>query len=105
MTLHFLAAHVRLVYELGGVFLGFGIIIVIAAFLMAYFDELSFEDAIYFSLITALTVGFGDLSPRSRGARIVSVVLSAMGVLFMGIMVGIVVHSLHVAIEATGWPE
>jgi voltage-gated potassium channel len=100
MIVEFFGRHLSLVYEMSGVFGALGAMIFVGGLLIAYFDRVSLEDAIYFAFITAFTVGIGDLAPKSRGARIITVLLSAMGLLLMGIAVAIAVHALHTAIEA-----
>ncbi len=93
----FLSTHASLVYELSGVFALFGVLIFVGGVLISRFDEISLEDAVYFAFITAFTVGFGDVSPRSRGARIVTVFIAFSGLLLVGITVAIAVHTLEVA--------
>ena len=102
MLYAFAAAHLGLLYELGGVFLVFFAAICVGGVLISRFDGVSLEDAIYFAFITAFTVGFGDLAPKSRGARIVAVLLSLLGVLLVGIAVAISVNALDIALAARG---
>lgn len=45
--------------------------------------ELSFGDALYLSLVTLATVGYGDITPHSAPARVVVVVEVVMGVLLL----------------------
>ena len=91
-----------LLYELGGVFVLFAAIICLAGVLISRFDALPLSDAIYFAFITAFTVGFGDVTPKSRGARIVTVVLAFLGVILVGIAVAVAVHALEMAMEGRG---
>jgi voltage-gated potassium channel len=54
------------------------------------------------AFITALTVGFGDVAPRSRGARVVSVILAFLGLILVGILVAVSVHALDIALKSGG---
>jgi len=48
----------------------------------------SFGDALWLSFVTATTVGYGDLAPITAGGRIVSAVISIMGLGFLGMLAG-----------------
>lgn len=51
-------------------------------------------DALYWSFITASTVGYGDIRPRRRLSKFLSIVIAFVGLIFTGIMVAIAVDSL-----------
>lgn len=59
-------------------------------------------DAFYWSCITALTVGYGDIRPMSRKARVLAVFITLVGLMFSGILVAVTLQaagkafSLHV---------
>ncbi len=99
--IHFLHAHANLVLELGALIIGLIAFVIVAGVLIARLDGISTEDGIYFAFITALTVGFGDFVPRSRGARTLSVILATIGIVIFGIIVSVTVHALDIAIEAS----
>ena len=100
MAFDFLITHTSMLYEFAGAFVAFGVLVGVCAVLIARFDRIPLEDALYFSFITAFTVGFGDLSPRSRGARAVAVLLAFAGVILVGIVVAVTVHSLDLVLAA-----
>jgi len=98
----FIAAHLGLLYELSGVILILIAVVAVSAALISRFDRIPLEDAIYFAFITTLTVGFGDVVPRSRGARIVTVILAAFGLILAGVAVAVAVHALDIVLTARG---
>ena len=102
MFREFLAAHLGLLYELGGVIVILVAVIGVAGVLISRFDRISLEDAIYFAFITAFTVGFGDVAPRSRGARVVTVLLALFGLILVGVVVAVAVHALDIVLTARG---
>ena len=58
--------------------------------------------ALYWSFITATTVGYGDIRPVSRGARIVAVIIAICGLVLFGIIVAIVVQATTEAVRLHG---
>ena len=101
MIWDFLAAHLTLLYEFSGTLAAFALVIALAGVLISRFDKLPLGESIYFAFITAFTVGFGDIAPKSKGARVVTIVLSFFGLLLAGIVVAVAVHALDVALHVT----
>ncbi len=99
MFREFIATHFLLFYELVGVFFIFAVAILIFGVLFARFERVPLGDAIYFAFITAFTVGFGDITPKSKGARIIAVVLAFLGLILMGVAVAVAVHALDIVLE------
>ena len=102
MSIEFLAAHLGLLYELSGVFVILAAVIGVSGAMISRFDRIPLEDAIYFAFITAFTVGFGDVAPRSRGARVVTVLVALFGLLLVGVAVAVAVHALDIVLKGRG---
>jgi len=100
MLRDFFAAHLGLLYELSGAFVVLILVIAVSGVLISRFDKIPLQDAIYFSFLTALTVGLGDITQKTRGARIVTVVLAFLGLVLVGIAVAVAVHALDLALYA-----
>lgn len=47
---------------------------------MMYFEKMTFRDALWWSFVTAATVGYGDLSPVTQAGRITAAVLMIIGI-------------------------
>lgn len=58
--------------------------VVMAAFAMTYFEGMAFRDALWWSFVTATTVGYGDLSPASGAGRVVAALLMLVGIGLIG---------------------
>lgn len=58
--------------------------ILLAAVAMTYFEHMSFRDALWWSFVTATTVGYGDLSPASGIGRIIACCLMLVGIGLIG---------------------
>ena len=54
-------------------------------------------DALYWSFITATTVGYGDLKPTGKMSKVLAVLIAFTGLIFTGIIVAIALQS---ALEA-----
>lgn len=67
--------------------------------LVAKREKWHWLDGIYFSMITATTVGYGDIRPVSRISRLLSIFMSLIGLLLTGIVVGIAVKSASFSFE------
>ena len=52
----------------------------------AFEKNLGFADALWWSVVTVTTVGYGDISPVTLGGRIVGITLMILGIGFLGVM-------------------
>jgi len=62
------------------------IIILLGAIGICFAEGKEFSDAIWWSIVTATTVGYGDISPTSNIGRIIAVVLMIVGIGFIGML-------------------
>jgi hypothetical protein len=53
---------------------------------------LTYSDGLYWSIITAASIGYGDVTPRSNEGRIIAAVLGTMGVLTIGVLAGLILN-------------
>ena len=51
----------------------------------------NFKDITYFTMVTQTTIGYGDYSPVSDGARFLSYSLGVIGQLYMGIVMAFII--------------
>jgi voltage-gated potassium channel len=64
--------------------LSYGILIVVCALLYRVFeDDVSIGDALWWAVVTASTVGYGDISPKSWQARVMAGLLISIMVLIV----------------------
>jgi voltage-gated potassium channel len=67
----------------------FGIVLIGAFGIMAFEDNMqTFGDALWWSLVTTTTVGYGDISPESSGGRVLAGLLMIVGIGFLGMVTG-----------------
>lgn len=82
-----------------GVLLMLLLLMLVFAIVIARFDSIPFADALYFVSITALTVGYGDITPASSVSRAISVLSGFVGVIFVGLIVAVSVRALELAVS------
>jgi len=73
--------------------------LVIDAAAIAYFEDMSFADSLYFTVVTGLTIGYGDISPVTLAGRIVAIMTGILGILITGLVVAIAVYALRKTME------
>ncbi len=99
MVLAFVVSHLTLLYELGLVVVALFLLIFIGGILISRFDKMPLEDAIYCAFSTAFKAGFGNLTPKSRGGKIIAICIAFLGIVLVGIFVAIAVKSLETAMN------
>ena len=62
-------------------------LVVISALVISQIENLPFGEALYFTLITGLTIGYGDIVVKTPFARLIAVLLGLLGIIFTGIVV------------------
>jgi voltage-gated potassium channel len=83
---------------LGWVLMASGVVVVLGAgaVMVAEPDMGGFDDALWWSIVTSTTVGYGDLAPETIVGRLVAVVLMVVGIGAIGMITGsIATHFLH----------
>lgn len=65
----------------------------------AFTEDLSHFSAMYFALTVLATVGFGDITPVSDFARLVTMIQMALGLAFVAVLVRMVSGAAQAAME------
>ena len=61
---------------------------------ISFVEERSLEESLYFSFITALSIGYGDIVPQTTVGRIISVFIGLVGMIFIGLTVAVATRAL-----------
>jgi voltage-gated potassium channel len=56
-------------------------------------------DAVYFTFITGLTIGYGDIVPRQAFTRVLAIAIGISGLFLTGVIAGIAVYAMHMGID------
>ena len=85
----------KMLHFVRGTFLALLLVLLAFALITAKVDSISLTDALYFVFITALTVGYGDITPGSGITQAISVLSGVVGVVFVGLLVAVSVRALE----------
>ena len=77
------------------VFLSLIALIVGIAAVITHIEKLPFGEALYFSFITGLTIGYGDIVVKTPFGRIMAVLLGLIGIVFTGMMVAAAIRAVE----------
>jgi len=67
--------------------------------LIGFVEGWSVGDAVYFTFITGLTIGYGDIVPRQAVARALTIGIGLCGLLLTGLLAGIAVYAMRIALN------
>ena len=65
--------------------------------LIGHIEGWRIVDALYFTFVTGLTIGYGDLTPRHVVSRLLAVVIGLAGIMLTGLIAALSVQALQVA--------
>jgi hypothetical protein len=66
--------------------------------LIGFVEGWSVGDAMYFTFITGLTIGYGDIVPRQALARALAIGIGVSGLFLTGVVAAIAVHAMRTAL-------
>ena len=70
------------------------LLIIFSATSIVYFEKLTFLEAVWWSIVTLTTVGYGDISPSTLGGQMVAIVIMFFGIGVLGMFSAIVASVL-----------
>jgi hypothetical protein len=65
--------------------------------LVGYLEGWRISEATYFTFVTGLTIGYGDLVPARSGTRLMALLIGLIGILLTGLVAAIGVRALQEA--------
>jgi uncharacterized membrane protein len=69
------------------------------AVVIRHLEKMPFGESLYFSFITGLTIGYGDIVVKTPFARLLAVLLGLIGIIFTGIMVAAALRAVERSLE------
>jgi hypothetical protein len=80
-----------------------GLLLIMAALgiLVALLEHWPLGDGLYFAFVSGLTIGYGDLVPKSPLARTLAISIGFTGILLTGLVAAVGVQALQAALGGT----
>ncbi|PIE52002.1 hypothetical protein CSA37_08845 [Candidatus Fermentibacteria bacterium] len=78
-----------------------GILLIIAKLTCRTEKWKSYSKSVYFILITALTVGYGQTVPKTGKGRFLAILSGFVGVVLTGLVVSVAINSVMISWQAT----
>ena len=66
--------------------------------LTGFVEGWSFGDSVYFTLVTGLTIGYGDLVPRQAFTRALAIGIGLSGLFLTGVIAAMAVYAMRSAL-------
>lgn len=67
--------------------------------LVAWLERWPWGDGIYFTFVTGLTIGYGDLVPHRVLSRILAILIGVLGIVETALSAAIAVRALQTAVD------
>jgi hypothetical protein len=74
-------------------------VIVVLGLLAGLMEGWSISESIYFAFVSGLTIGYGDLAPKTLVARLLAIAIGVCGVLVTGLVAAVAVKALSAVRE------
>jgi Ion channel len=65
-----------------------------AGLLIGYIEKWRVGDALYFTFVTGLTIGYGDFTPKHMISRLLAVCIGFIGIVLTGLVAAVIVQAL-----------
>ena len=98
-TLTFIKLFSWSIYFIGPLLLCLILIITALGQIVAYIEKWDKFDGLYWSFVTATTVGYGDIRPLKKISKIISVIIALHGIIFTGIILAAAVETVSLSLE------
>jgi voltage-gated potassium channel len=86
---------IALTWPVLSIILGFQVVL---GLMIGFIEGWPVGDAVYFTFITGLTIGYGDIVPRQALTRVMAIAIGISGLFLTGVVAGIAVYAMNVAI-------
>ena len=104
MFKRFTAHFFKIAWHLRSVIFALIALIVIGAGVIALAEKMPFGKALYFSFVTGLTIGYGDIVAKTALGGVVALLIGLIGIIFTGTVVAVAVRALEASYKEGGRP-
>ena len=89
----------QICWHVRSVILALIVLIVIGAIIITYVEKMAFGNALYFSFVTGLTIGYGEIVAKTFLGRLVALLIGLIGIVFTGMVVAVAVRAVQKSFE------
>ncbi len=89
-----LARQIRVIWP---ILSGIVSVMILSGLVIWHIEGWRIDEALYFTFVTGLTIGYGDLTPKHVSSRILSLVIGFAGIVLTGIVAAVTVKALNSA--------
>lgn len=89
----------EIVHFIRGVLLALTLLLALCVVAMVLAEGMPVGQAVHLVLITALTIGYGDITPVTAWGRFAGVAAGVVGLLLSGIVIAVAVRALGQAVQ------
>jgi hypothetical protein len=90
----FFIALVKQVRLLWPVLSGILVVMIGSGLVIGRIEDWRIDETLYFTFVTGLTIGYGDLTPKHISARLLALVIGLAGIILTGLVAAISVQAL-----------
>ena len=76
------------------------VLILVLGIIVGQREGWSIQESIYFAFVTGLTIGYGDLAPKTFLARMLAILIGVCGIILTGLIAAIAVKAVTAAHDA-----
>jgi len=98
-TITFLKLLSWAIYLMAPLLAGFVVVIVLLGQVVTRLENWSKFDGVYWSFITAGTVGYGDFRPSKKISKVLSIIIAILGMMLTGLIISLTLTSATIAFE------
>ncbi len=98
-TLDFLQIFFWSIYLVSPLLIFLCVVIIIFGQVVRIREKWKIFDGVYWSFITATTVGYGDIRPLKKVSKVLSILIALVGMMFTGIIIAVTLNTTSVALE------
>jgi hypothetical protein len=94
----FFAALFRQLVLLWPILSGIILTMVGAGLLIGLLEGWKVGESLYFTFVTGLTIGYGDMSPQRAASRVLAIVIGFAGIVLTGLVAAVCVQALRATV-------
>jgi voltage-gated potassium channel len=92
---HFLTNFLQVIWYFRAILFANLVIIIIGAAAITLAEKMPFGDALYFTLVTGLTIGYGDIVVKTTLGRCIALFIGLIGIIFSGLVIAAAVEAVR----------